>query len=99
MANLSSNAAGLIWTGAVIGVLMVLVIMDLTVGSGRFNLAQGAIGALSGMAASLSTLLTGYLFQGFGSWTGFLTIAVFATAATAVIWAFLSETKPADDDH
>jgi MFS family permease len=88
-------------TGAIIGVLMVLVITDLTVGSGRFNLAQGVIGAMSGMAASASTLLTGYFFQGFGSWAGFIAIAAIATAATALIWAFLSETRPANasNDH
>lgn len=89
-------------TGAIIGVLMVLVITDLTAGSGRFNLAQGVIGAMNGMAASASTLFTGYFFQGFGSWTGFMTIAAVAAAATALIWAFLSETKPAsysDEDR
>ncbi|WP_158091543.1 MFS transporter [Bradyrhizobium canariense] len=86
-------------TGAVIGVLMIVVIADLTVGSGRFNLAQGIIGAMSGLAASASTVSTGYFFQGFGSWTGFLVIAVIATAATALIWAFLSETKPPGPDE
>lgn len=88
-------------TGAIIGVLMVLVITDLTAGSGRFNLAQGVIGAMSGMAASASTLLTGYFFQGFGSWAGFIAIAAIATAATVLIGAFLSETKPAgySDNH
>lgn len=83
-------------TGAIIGVLVVLVITDLTVGTGRFNLAQGVVGALSGIAASVSTLATGYFFEGFGSWIGFITIAVVATTATALIWAFLSETKPAE---
>lgn len=89
-------------TGAIIGVLMVLVITDLTAGSGRFNLAQGVIGAMNGLAASASTLLTGFFFQGFGSWTGFMTIAAVAAAATALIWAFLSETKPtsySDEDR
>jgi MFS family permease len=81
-------------TGAIIGVLTVLVITDLTTGTGRFNLAQGAVGAASGIAASVSTMVTGYLFQGFGSWMGFLAIAAVAGAATAVLWVFLSETKP-----
>jgi hypothetical protein len=79
----------------IIGVLMVLVITDLTAGSGRFNLAQGVIGSMSGTAAAASTLLTGYFFQGFGSWSGFIAIAAVAAAATALIWLFLSETKPA----
>jgi MFS family permease len=82
-------------TGAIIGVLTVLVITDLTAGTGRFNLAQGAVGAMIGVAASVSTLTTGYLFQGVGSATGFLAIAAVAGAATVSIWVFVSETKPA----
>jgi MFS family permease len=82
-------------TGAIIGVLTVLVIADLTIGTGRFNLAQGAVGAMSGIAAALSTLATGYLVQSFGLASGYLGIAVVATAATALIWTFVSETKPA----
>jgi hypothetical protein len=42
-------------TGAIIGVLTVVVITDLTTETGRFNLARGTIGALTGIAASLST--------------------------------------------
>lgn len=83
-------------SGAVIGVLTVLVITDLTAGTGRFNLAQGAVGAAIGIAASLSTLATGFLFQGIGPVGGFIAIAVVAGAATALIWIFVSETKPAD---
>jgi MFS family permease len=85
-------------TGAIIGVLTVLVITDLTAGTGRFNLAQGAVGAAIGIAASVSTLATGFLFQGIGTAGGFITIAGIAGAATALIWIFVSETKPADYD-
>jgi MFS family permease len=81
-------------TGAIIGVLTILVITDLTVGTGRFNLAQGTVGALSGVAASLSTLATGYLVQAFGPASGYLSITAVAAAATALIWVFVSETKP-----
>jgi MFS family permease len=82
-------------SGAIIGVLTVIVIADLTAGTGRFNLTQGTVGAASGIAASLSTLITGYLFQGIGPLFGFLIIAAVASAATALIWLFVSETKPA----
>lgn len=83
-------------TGAVIGVLTVLVVTDLTAGTGRFNLAQGTVGAMSGIAASISTLATGFLFQGIGTTVGFLVIASVAVAATVLIAMFVSETKPAD---
>jgi sugar phosphate permease len=82
-------------SGAIIGVLTVLVITDLTTGTGRFNLARGVVGALSGLAAALSTLATGFFFQGFGAWAGFMMIAAIAGAATILLWVFLSETKPA----
>jgi MFS family permease len=83
-------------TGAIIGVLTVLVITDLTAGTGRFNLAQGVVGAMSGLAASLSTLGTGYLVQAFNPTAGFLAITAVACAATGVIWIFIAETKPAE---
>ena len=85
-------------TGAIIGVLTVLVITDLTAGTARFNLAQGAVGAAIGIAASISTLATGFLFQGIGNGAGFIVIAGIAGAATALIWIFVSETKPSEYD-
>jgi MFS family permease len=81
-------------TGAVIGVLTILVIADLTAGTGRFNLAVGVVGTMSGIAASLSTSATGFLFQAFGPRIGYLPLAVVAAAATGLIWLFVSETKP-----
>ena len=80
--------------GAIIGVLTVVVVADLTAGTGRFNLAQGTVGALSGLVAAISTLATGYLAHTFGPTAGFIAIAIAASAATAALWLFLSETKP-----
>jgi MFS family permease len=81
-------------SGAIISVLTVLVITDLTAGSGRFNLAQGIVGAMSGIAASLSTGVTGVIFQHFGRPAGFLFIAAVAAGATAAAWFAVPETKP-----
>jgi MFS family permease len=81
-------------TGAIIGVLTVMVITDLTAGTGRFNLAVGTVGALSGIAAAISTSSTGFLFQALGPTIGYLPLAAIAAAATAMLWVFLSETKP-----
>jgi hypothetical protein len=85
-------------TGATIGVLTVLVITDLTANTGRFNLAVGAVGAMSGIAASVSMSATGFLFQAFGPRIGYLPLAAIAVAATALLWVFLTETKPAKYD-
>jgi MFS family permease len=81
-------------TGAIIGVLTVIVITDLTANTGRFNLALGVLGALSGIAASISTSATGFAFEALGPRLGYLPLAVVAAAATALLWMFLSETKP-----
>lgn len=82
-------------SGAIITVLTVLVITDLTANTGRFNVARGFVGAMIGLAASISTLASGYLFQGFGAVAGFLVICVIAGAATALLWLFVAESKPA----
>jgi hypothetical protein len=71
-------------SGAIIGVLTVIVITDLTAGTGRFNLA------------SVSTIGTGFIVQAFGRISGFVAIAVAAGAAVALLAIFLSETKPGD---
>src|SRR5262249_24858422 len=81
-------------SGAVIGVLTVIVVTDLTAGTGRFNLAQGTVGALSGLAAAASTLASGYIVAGLGADAGDLAIAAVAAAATELIWVFVTETRP-----
>ena len=86
-------------SAAVIGVMTVLVITDLTAGTGRFNLAGGTVAALSGIAASLSTLISGFVFEHLGRVVGFLSLAAAAAAATLLVWAFLTETKPEKYDE
>jgi MFS family permease len=81
-------------SGAIIGVLTVIVITDLTAGTGRFNLAYGTVTALSGVAASVSTGVTGVVSQTLGRTTAFLLIAAIASSAVIVSWLFLSETRP-----
>jgi MFS family permease len=83
-------------SGSIINVLTVLVITDLTTGTGRFNLAQGAIGTMLGVAASLSTSVSGFAFQRLGDLAGFLCIGGVALIATVFAWLFLPETKPAE---
>jgi len=82
-------------TGAIVGVMTVVVVTDLTADTGRFNLAVGIIGTLSAIAASVSTSATGFVFQAIGPRMGYLALALIAAAATALVWLFLSETKPA----
>jgi MFS family permease len=81
-------------SGATLGVLTALVVADLTAGTGRFNLAQGLVGALSGIGASLSTSLSGVIVQTFGNAAGLLGITAVGLLAVAVVLAFMPETKP-----
>ena len=81
------------WTAATLGVLTTLVIADLTKGTGRFNLAQGLVGTFSGVGASLSTSVSGFVVERFGQTSGFLTVTAIALIAIAVLWAFMPETN------
>ena len=82
-------------TGATLGVLTALVIADLTRGTGRFNLAQGLVGAVSGVGASLSTSISGLFVEKFGQTAGFVSVMTVALLAVAILWLFMPETKPA----
>jgi MFS family permease len=81
-------------SGATLGVLTTLIIADLTNGTGRFNLAQGLVGALSGMGASLSTSITGFIAQRFGYTVTLLSVTAVGLAAVAIVFLFMPETKP-----
>jgi MFS family permease len=81
------------WTAATMGVLTTLVIADLTNGTGRFNLAQGLVGTLSGVGAALSTSVSGFVVERFGQTTGFLFVTAIALMAVAILWAFMPETN------
>jgi MFS family permease len=82
-------------SGAVIGVLTALVIADLTNGTGRFNLAQGLVGTASGIGASLSTALFGFIAASFGSTVVFLSIASVGLVAVLILWFLMPETRAA----
>ena len=62
-------------SGSVLGVLTALIVADLTKGTGRFNLAQGFVGTLAGIGASLSTTLFSLVVGNFGDAVGFVGIA------------------------
>lgn len=81
-------------SGATLGVLTALVVADLTAGTGRFNLAQGLVGALSGIGASLSTSLSGVIVQTFGYVAGLLSVTAVGLLAVIVALSFMPETKP-----
>jgi predicted MFS family arabinose efflux permease len=84
-------------TAAALGVLVPLILVDLTRGTGRFNMAQGLIGTMTGIGAAASTSLGGYLTDYFGSPVAFLGLGAVATTALASALIFMPETRPNPD--
>ena len=83
-------------SGTMLGVLTALIVADLTAGTGRFNLAQGFVGAISGIGASLSTTLSGLVAGNLGRAAGFQGIAAVALAALLLLWSLMPETHPSN---
>jgi predicted MFS family arabinose efflux permease len=82
-------------SGAIRTVLTVVIVADLTAGTGRFNLASGAVGLVFTIAASASTTIFGFVDQEMSHWAAFLGMAAVAAAGGLVVWFLLDETKPA----
>ncbi|HKI14534.1 MAG TPA: MFS transporter, partial [Roseiarcus sp.] len=100
MYTLSDNALWLIavqlldGVGAgIYGALTPLVIADVMRGTGRYNLAQGAVATTQGIGASISALAAGEVTDHFGYTVSFLTLGAAATVAFLVFALFMPETR------
>jgi predicted MFS family arabinose efflux permease len=82
-------------TAAVFSVMIPLIVADVAFGSGHFNLAQGIVGTATGIGASLSTVLAGYVSDKFGSSVAFSGLAGVAAMGLAMIWFVMPETRRA----
>lgn len=80
-------------TAAVFSVMIPLIVADVAFGRGRFNLAQGIVGTATGIGASLSTVLAGYVSDRFGSSIAFMGLAATAAAGLVTIWTVMPETR------
>jgi MFS family permease len=76
----------------IFGALTPLVIADIMRGTGRYNLAQGAIATLQGIGASLSGLAAGVIVDRFGYSAAFLAAGAAASVALAVFTLRMPET-------
>jgi MFS family permease len=81
----------------IFGVVSVLVIADLTKGSGRFNVTLGAIATAVGIGAALSQAIAGAIVHHFSFNTAFLFLAAIAAAALAILYFFMPETKDKEE--
>jgi MFS family permease len=76
----------------IFGALTPLVIADIMRGTGRYNLAQGAIATAQGMGASSSGLAAGVIVDHFGYSAAFLAAGAAAAVALAVFALWMPET-------
>jgi MFS family permease len=76
----------------IFGALTPLVIADIMRGTGRYNLAQGAIATMVGIGASLSGLATGEVVDHLGYSAAFLALGAVALVAVAVFATAMPET-------
>ena len=77
----------------IFGVVSVLVIADLTQGTGRFNLTLGAISTAVGIGAALSQVIAGSIVEHFNFNVGFLFLGAVAMAAFAILYFLMPETR------
>jgi MFS family permease len=78
---------------AIFGVVSVLVIADLTKGTGRFNLTLGAVTTAVGVGAALSQSIAGGIVHRFGYHAGFIFLAAVAAGAFILLWTAMPETR------
>ncbi len=77
---------------AIFGVVSILVISDRTHGTGRFNLASGALATAVGAGAALSNSYGGFLIYAVGFRGSFLGLGGVALVAFALLYLLLPET-------
>jgi MFS family permease len=77
-----------------LGVMVPLIVADVTRGSGRFNSALGIVGMIAGVGGAMSTTLAGAVSDHLGSHFAFLGLGTVALLAFATVLLFLPETKP-----
>ena len=84
-------------TAAAFGVMIPLVVADITHSNGRFNLAMGIVGLVSGVGAAFGNPLAGLLADRFGPMITFGFLAIAGLAAFAVVAILMPETR--DPQH
>lgn len=81
---------------SIFGIVSILVIADRTRGTGRFNLAQGALATMVGIGAALSNTIGGQLVQHISYRASFLGLAGIALFAFTLLWLAVPETNHQD---
>jgi MFS family permease len=77
------------------GALFPVIVADLTRGTGRFNVSQGAVATAQGVGASLSNAVAGFVVVRAGYDAAFLLLAGIAAAGFLLFWLAMPETRDA----
>ncbi len=80
--------------GTVLGLMIPLIAADVTQRTGYLNLAIGTIGLASGLGATFSTTIGGWLADAIDAQAAFLVLAAVGAAATVLLWVAMPETRP-----
>jgi MFS family permease len=81
-------------SAAVFGLMLPLIAADLTQRTGYLNLAIGALGLASGLGATFSTAIAGWIGDRLGEPVTFLVLAVVGAASVLLLWVAMPETRP-----
>ncbi len=77
----------------IFGALFPVVIADITRGTGRYNVSQGAVATAQGLGAALSASLAGTIIVWAGYTPAFLTLALIAGIGFVLYLLFMPETQ------
>ena len=83
----------------IFGALFPLVVVDLTRGTGHFNISQGAIATAAGLGGALSTAAAGLIIVRAGYSAAFLFLAAVAAAGLIGFIAMMPETLRQERDE
>jgi MFS family permease len=87
----------------IFGVVSIIMIADLSQGTGRFNLLQGVVYSAIGLAGSVSSVIGGIIVKSFGYPIGFLSLAALGVLGFFFFKVMVPETKeingPAEPDE
>jgi MFS family permease len=81
-------------SAAVLGVMVPLIVADITRGTGRFNSSLGIIGMVGAGGAAVSTTLAGVLTDYVSTKFAFFGLGTIAMVAVAAVFCLLPETRP-----
>jgi len=82
----------------IFGVLVSVIVADLTKGTGHYNVTRGMIISAQGIGAALSNLLAGWIVLNYGYSSGFLSLAFIGLLGLIICCLGLPETRDLSSD-